>query len=117
MRFRVRHQRAGYAGAACFRRHVELVEFIALQHREPQWRALRPDDPHIGKRSGHPFGKTLARPRTRQRWRQDRGMGILPAVVPEACERVGLGGGGRSCCHRRIIHHHGTAKGGTLTLA
>ena len=103
LHLRVRDQRGRDARAARCRCDIKLVEFIALQHRKTQWRALRADHPHIGERCGHPFGKIFKRARTRQRRRQDRGVGILPAVIPQARQHAGFGGVGGSWLHRVYI--------------
>jgi len=80
-------------------RDVELIKLVGLQQMEAEWRANRSDHPQVGLRVAEAPGETAQRTRPRQCFGHDGGMGILPAVMPEAGQRIDFAAIGRSDAH------------------
>ncbi len=70
--------------------HVELIEFVAPDHAEPDRSIDRSGDPCAGEPIPQPHTKTLKGPVSRQLPGQDAGVSVLPTIVPEVRKAVDL---------------------------
>lgn len=89
-RFAIGKQGGADAGASPMRRDVELVELVATYHAESDRRVDFAGDANTRQRCEKPLLEALQRPVSSQFGRQDFGMSILPAVVPDLRQRLDL---------------------------
>ena len=73
-------------------RHEQLIELVVLHDAETRRRTGLTDDTNIRERGTKPFSKIRQRANAREWRRNQMGMCFMPAVEPELCEWIDLGG-------------------------